>query len=686
VSDTIRRRGAYDVAVEGIATDRGRAEPPGIQALWSSLAALPREHDPSGWAARVRWIEAFCAWLAAEPGTARLESFAASCCRAAPERIAALREAFHSVFESGHGLRLLADGGFPQRPSLVEESLVRIVRGVVPPVPESHDLGDVVHACLAGDGTATWLEGVSSSAIADFLESAGLVDPRLWPGLRTHLAEAVRIHGLRCAAIGFGEDVRRALGRSGVEQSPFHRLDTLCSELMAAASGSSPDVARCARIRTELERCVADVREARGAILDHLERTGVSTGMVARLDHLARGLDRIQSALPILAPRRSERAAESAASLLRVLVLHLRHDANIANAFRDRSRLLARKIVDYAAATGSEYITFDRAAWWRMFWMGCGGGTVISVASWIKAFVIELHPPPGTLSLLVFLDYAMAFLVIYAAHWTLATKQPPATAAALADALATGKGHRDPRPLQVLMARISRSQLAGLVGNVLFTVAGCVAIEGIHRAVVGRSVLESGEAEKVLREHAPLGSGTLLYAIVTGVAVWLSSMAAGWAENASAYGRLKESLVPLDPMAGRTRGGRVTAWIVNHLGGVVGNVSLALFLVSISFLGKVFGVPLDVRHVTLSTGMVTFGACSVLDLASPAVVGAVIGVGCVGFLNIATGFALSLSVAVRARGVSLRSRIRLLPAMLSAPLRRPLAFLYPFGRETEPPV
>ena len=82
--------------------------------------------------------------------------------------------------------------------------------------------------------------------------------------------------------------------------------------------------------------------------------------------------------------------------------------------------------------------------------------------------------------------------------------------------------------------------------------------------------------------------------------------------------------------------------------------------------------------------MVTLAGCSTLDFASPALIGAAIGVTCVGFLNIATGFALSLSVAMRARGVPIRSRLRLLPAMLAAPLGRPMSFLYPFRREPEP--
>jgi site-specific recombinase len=668
--------------VAGEGSDRDPDRGAGLERLRAGLDALPRGGDESGWTARVEWLRALASWLAAEPGRGRVDLLVERL-RADPEGAGRLRDAVQAVFESGQGLRLLADGGFPQRHSLVQDSLVRLVRGVVPSVPDSRDLGDVVESCLAGETEGAWLARLPQDALADLLEAAGLADRALWPRLRAHLTDATRIHGLRCANIGVAEDFRRALGGS-LASSPFLRLDAASAALLEAAAGPAPDGARRERARAGLERCIADARAARKAVLEHLDRTGVSTGLVHRLDLLARGLDRIEGALPLLAPREGERTAAAAAALLVRLVADLRHEANPVNAFRDRSRLLARKIAESTGAAGAAYITVDRAAWWRMFGMGCGGGVVIALAALGKSAIQDLQPPPGTLSLLVFLDYAAAFLLIYAMHWTLATKQPPATAAALVTALAAEQSRHDPRPIQDLVARISRSQIAGLLGNVLFTAAGCLAIDALHRLLRGRPVLEEGDAVQVLLEHHLLASGTPFFAILTGCAVWLSSMAAGWAENAAAYGRLKESLVPRGPLAGRTRGGRATAWVVNNLAGVVGNTALALFLVLINFTGKIFGVPLDVRHVTISTAFVTLSCCSIVDFTSPDVLWAYAGVAAVGILNILTGFALSLSVAMRARGVTLRSRLALFRALTAAPLRNPLRFLYPVGRESAP--
>jgi len=650
----------------------------GIDRLLAALGSLPRDVGETGWVARVEWLRGTVAWLAGDGDSARLEACAARL-RADPGAASLFREAVQVVFEGGQGLRLLADGGFPQRASLLEEALARLVRSVVPPVPESRDLMDVVARVLLRPDEARWLASLPAGTLAAFLEAAGLTDPALWPALRRCLAEAVRVHGLRCANIGFDGDFRRALGRPDVAGSPFLRLDAATASLLDAAAGPGKDPARAAEARAAIEACVAEARAARRVVLEQLESTGVSTGLIHRLDLLAKGLARIAGALPLLAPRPGERPAAAGEALVRSLVADLRHDASLVNVFRDRSRLLAKKIAERAGAAGARYITVDRAEWWRMLAKGAGGGLLMVLAVFVKAVVYEAHPPPGTAALLMFLDYALAFLAIYTLHWTLATKQPPMTAAALADALSVAEERRDLRPLQDLVARIGRSQVAGLLGNVAVAGIGAWLLDLAFRSRTGAPVLAEEAAVHGLESHDPFASATLLYAVYTGVAVWLSSMVAGWVENAADYGRLRESLNARGPRGVRVRGGRLTAWVVNNVGGVAGNVSLAFFLVALTFTGKVFGIPVDVRHVTLATGQVGLSCSALGEFFSPAVGWALLGLLLIGFLNIATGFLLSLAVAMRSRGIPLRARLSVLGSVVFARPRNWMQYFLPVG-------
>ena len=94
---------------------------------------------------------------------------------------------------------------------------------------------------------------------------------------------------------------------------------------------------------------------------------------------------------------------------------------------------------------------------------------------------------------------------------------------------------------------------------------------------------------------------------------------------------------------------------------------------------KFFGIPLDVRHVTLSTGALVLAACdrgpAVMN--DPALWAAAVGILIIGFLNFNVSFALALAVALRAREVSWKARARLAAAVIGRFVRHPGEFILP---------
>ena len=120
-----------------------------------------------------------------------------------------------------------------------------------------------------------------------------------------------------------------------------------------------------------------------------------------------------------------------------------------------------------------------------------------------------------------------------------------------------------------------------------------------------------------------------------------------------------------------------------NVAGIGGNVSLGLLLGMLPVFGKFLGVPLEVRHVTLSTGSLAFAGSA---LGAEATVQthyllAAAGIVLIGALNFGVSFALALAVALRAsarwqRGT--RSFTADLMAGLAKRIRRnPLEFLFP---------
>jgi site-specific recombinase len=92
-----------------------------------------------------------------------------------------------------------------------------------------------------------------------------------------------------------------------------------------------------------------------------------------------------------------------------------------------------------------------------------------------------------------------------------------------------------------------------------------------------------------------------------------------------------------------------------------------------------FGLPLEVRHVTLSTGQLgaALGALGWPALAAAAFWWCLAGIAVTGILNVAVSFWLAFAVALRARGVRVKERQRLVAAIRRRLMIQPLSFLLP---------
>jgi site-specific recombinase len=265
--------------------------------------------------------------------------------------------------------------------------------------------------------------------------------------------------------------------------------------------------------------------------------------------------------------------------------------------------------------------------------------------------------------------------------FTLATKQPSMTAAALAGSIRerTGAGRLD--NLVTMNARISRSQLAAAIGNIGLVIPAAAAFHFIYREVKGRDFLDAQTAYHVVASFHPLDTGTIPFAALTGVLLWISSLAAGWLENWAVYRRLPEALEyhRVGALVGRRTMARVAKFFARNVSGFGGNVTLGFLLGMTPVLGVFFGLPLDVRHITLSTGALTLAGCSLGagELALASFQWAAVGIAVIGLLNFGVSFVLALAVALRAREVTPNERFYLAGAVVRRFFRSPLSFFFP---------
>ena len=139
---------------------------------------------------------------------------------------------------------------------------------------------------------------------------------------------------------------------------------------------------------------------------------------------------------------------------------------------------------------------------------------------------------------------------------------------------------------------------------------------------------------------------------------------------------------------GADRARRWARWWRDHVSGLAGNVSLGLMLGVAPVVADFFGLPLDVRHVTLAAGQLAAAAGAL----GPGVVHdaafwwCVASLPVIGALNLGVSFLLAFRLALRSRGLLGKDRSRVHAAIRRRMLRAPGSFLWPPAREARAAV
>jgi site-specific recombinase len=257
------------------------------------------------------------------------------------------------------------------------------------------------------------------------------------------------------------------------------------------------------------------------------------------------------------------------------------------------------------------------------------------------------------------------------------------TAAALAGTIRERSGAGRLDELVPLIARIARSQFAAAVGNVSAVIVTALAFDFLFTQATGHPFLDESNSMKTVTsfDPNPFNSGTIFYGFLTGVLLWMSSLFAGWFENWIVYRRLPDAIRHhrWGKRFGEARMDRWARFLEHHAAGFGGSTALGVLLAFVPIFGKFFGLPLDVRHITLSTGSLTLSASSqgIEGLGTSTFVWACLGIVVIGLLNFGVSFTLALIVALRARDVPRGERKTLPGAVLRRFFRKPLEFFYP---------
>ena len=464
------------------------------------------------------------------------------------------------------------------------------------------------------------------------------------------------------------------LTSSALIDSPFpshRRLDSLLAAVSKTRSRAGARVLAggTPRFRNELD-----------AVTRRLEATGVHLDIVYSQDVIAKSMDHMEAIVSVLCPPPGTAMRTAVRSLVEMLVRARVSDRSLAILWSTNIRLLAIKIVEHAGKTGEHYIAQNRREYWVMWKAGILGGVLTAFTAAVKMTVTHRGYPLFVEGFLAGLNYAVSFILIQVWHLALATKQPSMTAAAFAGIIRSRRGSARLEELAAYIARICSSQLAAATGNVVAVTVAASALALVWRWIGGATYLTAEESLHLFETLDPLASGTAAYAALTGVILWFSSIVGGWIDNWAMYRRLPQALAehPLGLRWGRERFERLAKVLAPNVAAWGGSIALGFMMGMIPPIGKFFGLPLDVRHVTLTTGTWALAGAS-LEMGvfrSRRFRWAVPGIAVIFVLNLTVSFTIALLVALRAYSIPTRDYFRLLKTVLLRFFRHPGEFLW----------
>jgi site-specific recombinase len=596
-----------------------------------------------------------------------------------------LKSAFAEVLRESESANLFGSAGLPGGRGFFAELSDRLLRKLLPQPADEHDLARLLQRLFGSKRRIERFARLPPEVFDRLVALVGSADADVLQALRAGFADGLRLIAVRAQSEGLAERMRYRYAPPSIAQAPFFRI-VADADAAARQWQSNGDVSAAA---TALRASLLACRKAMDEVARKLDTQGVSVDMVYALDVLDRCLLRMDLMLTIMQSTAGPERNAGIHQLLSLLMVATHNDRSVRHLTAANLQMLQRKIVERTGRSGEHYIAWTRAEYWHIWLAAAGGGALTVFTAAMKLSLSGLDLPLFVSGLLQGLNYAASFLLLQALGLILATKQPAMTAAALATIM---REHRGAERLDLIVSttvQIVRSQFAAALANVIVVSIGAYAFSTLWGLAAGRPFIDPAKAQQVVETLSPVTSLTVWYAALTGIILWAASVIGGWFDNWAVLHQLPRALAEhrLGLRIGRGRMVRLAGSVARNISGWGTNISLGLLLGLVPAIGAFLGLPLDVRHVTLNTGILSIATSAMGERwYGGFLLWAIAGIGSMFVLNLGVSFVLSLYTAARAFGLPRTFLLDFARALGRRFLRTPGQFFLPPGRGDRPPA
>lgn len=647
----------------------------------ATLIAKIRPPKPHNIECAVKAIQALCYLLNSDTEKARV-----------------LREAMLRLLSEHKPISLFLVSRHSAFAGFFTEMRRRISHKILPEAVDTSYLIDLFALFFTKTSDALWISAVPNDIWAQLIVAMRFDDApqSLTEPCRQNLLAATQVLSYRIAALGLEPELLRNHPELEQHTSPFITQQAELNEFLSPVDGiaSLANQGDIKHILVMLNQC--------NSIIAKIRRNSVQVGTSIQLTFLLQGISqqisRLEALLDILdcLPSGSKLVDEvddaagvnstdinsKIVQLFKELVYSECHKNDLHQHWQENMEIIALRVTENASRTGEHYITNNRHEYFALMRSAMGAGLIVAIMAMLKIFVAKHHLAPLTEALLFSLNYGLGFILIHILHFTVATKQPAMTAAAIAASIdASDSKTKEMDNLVAMIANTMRSQIIAIFGNVVFAIPTAMLIAWGLFNVTGVHFVSVEKAHQLLADIDPINSAALFYAAIAGVCLFVSGLIAGYHDNLAVYNKIPQrlrALTFLQKILGIARLDRVARYVENNLGALAGNFYFGCLLGGMTAIGVLFGLPFDIRHIAFSSAFVGFSAVS-LDfmLSWQTIVFVALGLALIGVVNLAVSFSLALYVAMKSRKVRFKQWRLLLRNLITRLAQHPAEFVMP---------
>ena len=641
------------------------------QQLITDLIAEIRPSKPEQTELAVKAIQALCYLLTADPQKAKL-----------------LREAVLQLLSERNPITLFLIARHSVFTGFFSEMRRRISHKLLPDAVNRDYLIDLFSLFFSKTTDEQWVNAVSDDVWAQLIQAMrfDLADKAHTDVCQENLFAAAQVLSYRIAALGLEPELLRNYPELEQHSSPFVMQQSELAQVLNEQANQTGQI-DIKHILVMLDQCKAIVAKIRR----NSAQSGTSINLTQLLQRMLQQVSRLEELLNILHHFQHGQSADiEIVRLFKALVYSECHKNDLHEHWRENMELMAVRVTENASRTGEHYITENRSEYYALMRSAMGAGVIIAFMAMLKIVFAKQQLAPLTEAIVFSLNYGLGFILIHILHFTVATKQPAMTAAAIAATIdnASDTKSKEMDNLVAMIANTMRSQLVAIFGNVVIVIPMAIFLAWATLQYSGQHFVTPDKAHQLLASIDPVASGSMIYAAVAGVCLFLSGLIAGYHDNLAVYNKIPQRLRAvkwLQKLLGIPRLERVANYIENNLGALAGNFYFGCLLGGMSGLGILLGLPIDIRHITFSSAFVGFASFS-LDfmLSWQAAAYAALGLALIGLINLAVSFGLALYVAMKSRKVRFNQWRTLVKSLASRFNQHPGEFILPPKKSRSP--